>query len=140
MISVEDLLSKTLKEKGYSLTKPRLLVFEEINKSAPLTVRQLIDQINNKVDRASVYRTLTLFEETNVIQRIYAGWKYKVELSDRFNEHHHHLTCQKCGKVIPIHNQQLEKFIEEVAERANFKITSHQLEIQGLCKNCAKTA
>jgi Fur family ferric uptake transcriptional regulator len=138
-MTVEDLLIDTLKKNGYSLTKPRLFTFNALNSTKPLTVKELIKQTSGKIDRASVYRTLDIFEKVNITQRIYTGWKYKVELSDKFQDHHHHLTCKVCGAIIPIHNEKLEEFIDNVAAGKDFKITSHQLEIQGLCKNCQKT-
>lgn len=138
MNTVEELLSKTLKQNGLSLTGARSLTFSVLNSSSPLTVKEIITEIGNRADRASVYRSLAVFEQTNITQRIYTGWKYKIELSDKFNEHHHHLTCQKCGVIIPIHNRELEKFIENLASEEAFSTTSHQLEIQGLCSNCSK--
>jgi Fur family ferric uptake transcriptional regulator len=137
-MTVEELLINTLKENGYSLTKPRLLTFNALNSSKPITTKDLIKQLSEKMDRASVYRTLDIFEKINITQRIYNGWKYKVELSDKFQDHHHHLTCKKCGSIIPIHDEKLEQFIDELANKENFQIATHQLEIQGLCSNCRK--
>src|ERR1035438_4268926 len=115
-----SLLSKKLKDKGYSITKPRLITFEALdNSKQPLTMQDLIRRTNKKIDRASVYRTIDVFEEAGVTQRIYSGWKYKLELSDIFQEHHHHFTCTNCGQVIPIHNQLLEKMIENLSAAQN---------------------
>ena len=130
-------LTKKLKDKGFSVTKPRLVTFEVLsNSKQPLTMQELIRRTNKQVDRASIYRTIDIFEESGITQRIYSGWKYKLELSDNFQEHHHHFTCTNCGLVIPVHDQALEKVIDNLSTAQKFKTTSHQLEIQGICEKC----
>lgn len=93
------------------------------------------------IDRASVYRTVALFEKLGITHRIQIGWKYKIELSDSFHHHHHHLTCLKCGQVIPFEeDDQLLKSLNLVAAYHNFGMESHQLEIQGVCSMCTAGA
>jgi len=130
-------LSKRLKDKGYSVTNPRLVTFDVLsNSKQPLTMQDLIRRTKKQIDRASVYRTIEIFEDSGVTQRIYSGWKYKIELSDIFQEHHHHFTCENCGLVIPIHDQQIEQIIERLSSDNKFKLSTHQLEVQGLCEKC----
>jgi Fur family ferric uptake transcriptional regulator len=73
-----------------------------------------------------------------IVQRLQIGWKYKLELSDSFHEHHHHLTCSRCGQVTPFEeNVAIENKLEELAKKEKFTMTGHQLEIQGICQKCA---
>src|SRR5579859_5743980 len=95
-----DQLSLTLHAQGQSLTRPRRIVFMALQKSEPKTMQQLVSACAGQVDRASVYRSVTLFEKLGIVQRLQIGWKYKLELSDAFQRHHHHLTCLKCGQSI----------------------------------------
>lgn len=90
------------------------------------------------VDRASVYRAVELFERLGIVQRLNMGWKYKLELTDKFAAHHHHLSCNNCGKTITMNEASLEKIIESLAREHHFKPTAHQIEIQGLCQACQK--
>lgn len=93
------------------------------------------------IDRASVYRVVSLFEQLGIVQRLQIGWKYKLELSDTFSHHHHHLTCLKCGRIIDFDEAPaLEKDLYHIAKNNNFQIRGHQLEIQGLCRNCTASA
>lgn len=132
-----SVLTKKLKDKGFSVTKPRLVTFEVLSSAKqPLTMQELIRRTNKEIDRASVYRTIDIFEESGITQRIYSGWKYRLELSDNFQEHHHHFTCTNCGLVIPIHDKNLETVIDDLSIKQKFQTTSHQLEIQGLCEKC----
>ena len=88
-----EILKKTLVDNGYSLTRARLAVFELLNNNEPQTISQILAKANGLVDRVSVYRNIELFEKLGIVRRIYLGWKYKLELSDKFFAHHHHLTA-----------------------------------------------
>lgn len=98
-------------------------------------MHELVEQVRG-VDRASVYRAVDLFEKLSIVQRLNTGWKYKIELTDKFTHHHHHLTCTKCQATIAMNELQLEHFIDQIAHAHGFEPESHQIEIQGLCKSC----
>lgn len=132
-------LSQHLKQHGFSLTKARESVFKALQDKEPQTMQQLITDCSG-IDRASVYRAIVLFEKLGIIQRLQIGWKYKLELTGAFSHHHHHLTCLKCGQVIPFdEDQELENSLQQVAKSKNFIMQGHQLEIQGRCQTCLKT-
>lgn len=135
MSSALDKLTMLLKEHAYSVTKPRLAVFEALLGSEPLSMHELVERVP-AIDRASIYRTVGLYEELGIILRINIGWKYKLELSDTFSEHHHHLGCTMCGKTIPINESRLEQLVEQLSAAHNFIPQAHQIEIQGVCANC----
>jgi Fur family ferric uptake transcriptional regulator len=101
-------------------------------------MRDLIGKVG-RADRASVYRAIELFERMGVVQRLSTGWKYKLELTDKFAEHHHHLTCVQCGRTTPMSETELEQTISRLAATHNFKPSAHQIEIQGLCTKCQTT-
>src|ERR1700722_13846047 len=94
MIEPLEELKAALKSREYSLTAARQAVFSALLDKEPQTMQQLVAACPT-IDRASVYRTVSLFEQLGVVQRLQIGWKYKLELSDRFHHHHHHLTCVK---------------------------------------------
>lgn len=131
-------LTKLFATHGLRLTTPRKRVFDVL-KSAhePLTVAEVTKKCQDTVDRASVYRTLALFEQLGATKRVTIGWKYKIELGDTFTPHHHHLVCQKCHKVIAVNEGGLELFISELSERHNFTPTEHYFEVSGVCEGCA---
>ena len=124
-----------LKASGQSVTQPRLAVFKALLGQEPLSMHELLERAG-EVDRASVYRAVELFESLGVIHRVSIGWKYKLELTDKFAEHHHHLTCTNCGRTIPINETELEALITKLAASYGFSPMSHQIEIQGLCEDC----
>jgi Fur family ferric uptake transcriptional regulator len=129
-------LRKTLKANGRSLTHPREIIFLALKDGTPLSMNQLVAACP-MINRASAYRTVALFEELGIVKRLQIGWKYQLELTDVFH-HHHHLTCLKCGHVIHFDaDSQLETRLAAIAEQYAFSPQDHQLEIQGICSNCA---
>lgn len=137
MANNSQLLQESLKTAGYSNTHARQIVFAALDQAEPQTVRQLTDKVSGQVDRASVYRAITLFETIGIVHRITIGWKYKLELSDQFVAHHHHLSCLSCGKTIDIGDEKhIDNFIKDVAANFGFEPRRHQFEIDGYCSDC----
>ncbi|HEY5268588.1 MAG TPA: Fur family transcriptional regulator [Candidatus Saccharimonadales bacterium] len=140
MTNQEQTFKRMLKENALSMTTPRLLIFNLLNNQIPLTINEIIIKVGETIDRVSVYRTINAFENIGIVQRVNLGWKYKIELSDMFQDHHHHLICLKCSKITPIHDQALESYLLNVASLADFQTKNHQIEIQGYCKDCKSQA
>lgn len=139
MTSINDTFRDTLKAAGYSLTTARTSVFQALVGQEPLSMQDLVVRASN-VDRASVYRAVELFERISIVQRLNTGWKYRIELTDMFTAHHHHVTCTDCGATTAINEDTLERFIEQLARAHGFAPTAHQIEIQGLCATCQHAA
>lgn len=135
----KELLRKVLKDNGYSLTKPRNVVGELLWGKEPQSMRELTERSSGLIDRASLYRTIDLFEKLGLVRRVYIGWKYKVELSDVFTHHHHHISCLDCGKVVAItEDTEIERLIHQISDRYGFTAPAHQLEVTGYCPDCTK--
>lgn len=130
-----ELFSSMLKKHGSSVTKPRIAVFEALLGQEPLTMHELVKRVP-EIDRASVYRIVSLLETLGIVLRINIGWKYKLELSEAFSAHHHHLSCVECGKTQVLNEEVLEQAIDRLSKIHGFIASSHQIEIQGTCKNC----
>lgn len=142
-MSTDDIYNfrQILSSNGYRFTTAREATFKLLISPKPQTIRQILNKAHGKVDSVSVYRNIDVFEKLGIVHRIYVGWKYKIELSDEFIEHHHHLSCLLCGKVIDIEDEKhIDYFIKEVARKFDFTPRRHQFEIDGYCNDCyAKT-
>ena len=131
-------LRNRLKQNQSSLTRCRQAIFEIFDDHSTLSMNQLTVLLPD-VDRATIYRTVNLFENLGIINRSLLGWKYKLELSDSFSPHHHHLSCNNCGKITVLsEDPAIESHIAKLSQRHNFQTTDHQLEIRGLCPACQK--
>lgn len=136
MIEAVTKLSKTLRDNGYSLTNPRQIVFDALQDAEPQTMQQVVKACP-EIDQSSVYRVIDLFIKLGIVQKLQIGWKYKLELSDEFHDHHHHLTCTRCGKIIPFEEgKRFEQYLQFISKAHDFEVRDHQLEIQGLCSSC----
>jgi len=126
-----------LKESGHSSTKERKVLFKTLEQFSPISITELEKKLSYRINRSTIYRNLELFEKLQFIKKVYIGWKYKIELSEKYSPHHHHITCTNCKSVTAIESSELfENEISELARIYRFEQSAHQLEIQGLCQNC----
>jgi Fur family ferric uptake transcriptional regulator len=112
------------------------VAFEQLAQHGPLTPAKLAALCSPTIDRATTYRTVELFEELGIVNRIWHGFKSQVELSEIFTPHHHHAVCQHCGKNIDIINPELEKTLTAIARKHKFLAISHVIELTGYCSEC----
>ncbi len=134
---MQEEIKNVLKEQGFTATKTRLAVLNSILALQPATMHQLIESLPN-VDRATVYRTVDLFVDLSIAKKISTGFKYSVEISDSFQEHHHHLFCLRCGTVVDVSMPEIEYAIEQISSNNGFRPIRHDLEISGYCNNCSR--
>ncbi|MEK7095758.1 MAG: Fur family transcriptional regulator [Patescibacteria group bacterium] len=134
-----DDLAALLRKNGSSLTRPRKIVFDLLLDQEPQTIQVLVRRAADQADRATIYRTVELFENLGIVHRLNIGWKYKIELSDMFSGHHHHFYCTNCQKTYSLApNSMLETMIDSVTVKEGFSPRGHQLEVYGLCESCRK--
>ncbi len=132
-------ISEKLRQAGYSTTRQREAVFSALRNNGAMTMGELTNACASKMDRASVYRAVQLFEQLGFVRRVNQGWKFKLELSDIFSEHHHHIMCTKCGKIADLRDDsRLATILDSMVKSSGFTISGHELEIRGLCINCQK--
>src|SRR5438270_12900593 len=113
-----ETLKAVLRQKGYSLTQPRKIIFGLMLNNEPQTMADILRHADNKVDRATIYRTTDLFEKLGIAHRLNIGWKYKLEVSDVFIGHHHQLHCTNSGKISDLPpNPTVETIIRSTAGR-----------------------
>ncbi len=126
---------KTMKTSKHHVTVPRKHVFSLLNDAdIPMGISDLTSELRT-IDRATVYRTIELFNELSIIKRVWFGNETKYELSDAFQAHHHHLVCEMCGLITKIDNKDIERMLLRVTRRYGYKHLRHQVEIIGLCSS-----
>ena len=130
------MLNEIFERHNLRLTKPRQQVFDILrNSDVPLTVGDIAKNCKN-INRASIYRTLLMFDNLNIINTITIGWKNYYELAEPFIPHHHHLYSINCQNAEPIQSQELEKLIDLTGKKHNFIVTKHHFELEGICEKC----
>ncbi|MDJ0756005.1 MAG: transcriptional repressor [Ardenticatenaceae bacterium] len=126
-------------ENGYRLTSARLAIITAlVNSAEHVTADDLADKVRQQaphVGRMTVYRTLDLLCELGIVRPIYQGTGAAHYILMAKGSHHH-LICNRCHGVIEFEECFAAMLIEEMAKRFDFHISSHLLEIHGLCENC----
>ncbi len=105
------------------------------------TADDLFIQLNQKgknISRATVYRTLELLEKSSLVSKIQLQSGKHLYEHIFGHQHHDHLICQKCGKMIEFHSEDIEELQRKVSSENNFKMTGHCLKIYGICADCQK--
>ncbi|OFX10720.1 MAG: transcriptional repressor [Alphaproteobacteria bacterium RIFOXYD12_FULL_60_8] len=87
--------------------------------------------IDPKISIATVYRTVRLFEEADILERHDFG-DGRARYEETPDEHHDHLIDVKTGKVIEFHSNEIEELQQKIADRYGFKLMGHRLELYGV--------
>jgi Fur family ferric uptake transcriptional regulator len=96
-----------------------------------------IDRRLPRVGRATVYRALDQLESLGLVQRVALGAEAAgYERIDPEGRHHHHIVCERCGRVIAFQDERLERAIVALGKRPDFRVSSHEVTLRGECSNC----
>ncbi|MEE8172108.1 MAG: transcriptional repressor [Alphaproteobacteria bacterium] len=91
-------------------------------------VHRRANAIDSRISLATVYRTLRLFEEVDILERHdFGDGRARYEKADQ--DHHDHLIDVKSGKVIEFQNRRIEQLQSAVAKRLGYKLVGHRLEL-----------
>ncbi|MFN3244974.1 MAG: Fur family transcriptional regulator [Planctomycetota bacterium] len=138
----QSIVEEHLRKSGFRWTNQRaLIVREALETHDHFTAEELLDLCRKKdpkVSRATVYRTLSVLEDAGFVEGLETG-----DGGRRFehvlgHEHHDHMVCLECEKIIEFRDDELERRQELAARRVGFKIQRHSLRLYGLCKDCQR--
>ena len=133
-------LAAALGAAGERLTRPRALVADLVaTRDGPFTARDIVSPggASPPVARATVFRTLMLFERLGLLERL--------DLPDGSHAyvrclpaHHHHVVCVRCARTVDIPDSGLQGVTHEIARATGFQLQGHRLELFGLCPECRR--
>ena len=138
-------LKEDLKKKGYKLTPQRRSIVDTIidNEGNHLTAEEIYDKVKKscpEIGLATVYRTILLLEELDVISRLDLNdgcSRYEI-LHSNETHRHHHLICNACHKVSEVQDDLLEDLETSIEKQYRFKILDHSVKFYGICDECQK--
>jgi Fur family transcriptional regulator, ferric uptake regulator len=133
-------LANYLEDHNLKHTKQReaiLEVFLEVR--GHITSEELHNQVRERhpgIGYTTVYRTMKLLCDAGLaIERHFDDGltRYEVE-----HEHHDHLVCTRCGRIVEFECQMIEQAQEDIVQRYGFRLLRHRHELYGHCAECQR--
>lgn len=144
MSSTMERFCQKLREKEFKVTPQRQVVLKVFMENADQhlsaeDVYQIVKQKHPEIGLATVYRTLDLLAELEIVQKMNFGdGKSRYEINNQEMHHHHHLICLSCGHVTEFEDDLLDSLEEAIAKKSGFEIIDHQLKFYGYCIKCRR--
>lgn len=138
--NIENILDEfklILYSRSQRITAPRLEILGILKANHnPLTISEIHGKIKNKhIDIATVYRTVNLFNELNIVNEIDFKDEFKRYELIYDRHHHHHIVCRKCKRIENVETCILDE-LEKILTKKGYTDISHSLEFFGVCGKC----
>ena len=134
-------LATILRERGYKLTSPRWLVWSVLRSAAGhLTAEEIAAEVNDAdptINISSVYRSLTLLEELDVVRSTNLGIDESARWEISHPDEHFHRVCRICGTVDHHVGELVANIRSHLGEHHGFLAENVELVVTGVCPNCA---
>ena len=128
-------LEQLCHDKGLKMTEQRRVIARVLSEAADHpdveAVHRRASEIDPKISIATVYRTVRLFQEANILERHDFG-DGRARYEETPSEHHDHLIDIQTGKVVEFHNDEIEELQRRIAEKAGYRLVGHRLELYGV--------
>ena len=139
------------KDCGYRLTLGREAILEALSKEeGHLSAEDIYMKIHSKcpnVGLTTIYRTLDVLSDLGMVNKFDFGderARYELAEGPKGINHHHHLVCTECNRVIDYTDfideeiELLNQTEKGLSQKYDFKITNHLIQFYGLCNTCVK--
>ena len=134
-----EVLARYLEEHNLKHTKQRDLILDAFLRTqghvTSEELYQLVREENPSIGYTTVYRTMKLLAEAGLAQERHFDdgvTRYEMET----NEHHDHLVCLGCGRIIEFECEEIETAQADIAKQHGFELLRHRHELYGHCADC----
>jgi Fe2+/Zn2+ uptake regulation proteins len=119
-------------------THQKQAIFEFLyTKKSPVYIYEIVRALP-EINRSTIYRVLDRFVSLGVAKRVARGFKTLYEIGEEFNQHHHHVICEKCHKTVAVNDDAMEDLIHKITCSAGMRPTNHDVELYGICVDCER--
>ena len=122
------------REKGLKMTEQRRTIAAVLSESTDhpdaAAVYRRAAVLDSRISMATVYRTIRLFEDCEVLEKHDFG-DGRSRYEEASDEHHDHLIDISSGEVIEFQNSEIERIQKEVARKLGYDLVDHRLELYG---------
>ena len=133
-------LTERLRRHSHKITGPRQAILAVMrDHSHPLLIKEIHGLLGkDDCDLVTVYRSMDLLRKMGMVRRIEfgkGGSRYEL-IADNDTEHHHHLVCENCRRVVQLDECLLLDVERTIEAASGFRSVTHRLEFFGLCPAC----
>ncbi len=132
---MQDDIEKQCQEKGLKMTEQRRVIARVLTDASDHPdveeLHRRSTALDSRISIATVYRTVRLLEEANILTRHDFG-DGRARYETAAEDHHDHLINIETGQVIEFHNEEIEALQRAVAERLGYRLVDHRLELYGV--------
>ncbi|OAN84591.1 transcriptional repressor [Jannaschia sp. EhC01] len=130
-----DTIEDRCAAKGLRMTEQRRVIARVLERSDDHPdVEELYARaaaVDPKISIATVYRTVKLFEEAGILDKLEFG-DGRARYEDAERDHHDHLIDMNSGEVIEFVDPDIEALQEKIAEKLGYRLKGHRLELYGV--------
>lgn len=140
---IEKDFEEFIREKGLKLTSQRRRILKKVfaihHHFTADDIYDVFRRGKNQISRATIYRTVSLLTEGGFLDEVDLGQDRKYFEHIMGHDHHDHILCIRCDKVIEFQEDRIEELQRQVMKKHGFELTSHSLRLFGLCAKCRGT-
>jgi len=140
MPSLEEIIDR-LHRSGHKVTPQRVAIIQVVLESAelltPSALYEKVRQSDPEVGEVTVYRTLNILSDLGLVCMVHTGENIHSYIR-RPDEHHGHLICSECGKVVNFTNCNVAELEKRLVAETGFTIKDHRLDFFGRCRECSQ--
>ena len=144
MTEEQEVFLKHIQKSGLKRTAQRDLILDVFLRTeehlASEDLYRLVRKEDQTIGQTTVYRTLKLLTEAGLAREVRFGDGRTHYEHNYKHEHHDHMICTACGKIIEFYSAELEALQDAMAAKVKFEPTQHSLRIFGLCVDCRRGA
>lgn len=127
-------IEQLCKDKGLKMTEQRRVIAQVLSDSSDHPDAEELHRraaaIDDRISMATVYRTVRLFEEAQILERHdFGDGRARYETAEEGDHHHHHIINMRTGEVVEFEDERLEDLKREIAGRLGFEIVGERLEL-----------
>jgi Fur family ferric uptake transcriptional regulator len=142
MTEEQEVFLKHIQKQGLKRTAQRDLILDVFLRTEGHVsgddLYRLVHEQDPTVGQTTIYRTLRLLTEAGLAREVRFGDGRAHYEHNYKHEHHDHMICSECGKIIEFYSPQLEAIQEAMAAKHKFELTSHLLRMIGVCADCRR--
>src|ERR1700704_2767764 len=142
MTEEQEVFLKHIQQQGLKRTAQRDLILDVFLRTEEHVsgedLYRLVRAQDPTVGQTTVYRTLRLLTDAGLAREVRFGDGRAHYEHNYKHEHHDHMICSECGKIIEFYSAELEAIQDAMAAKHRFEVTQHLLRIIGICAECRR--